>query len=213
MDNATIRIATGLRLGAPVVRPHVCVCGMTVTVDGHHGLSCRHGSGRHSRHNQVNDLLARAFISTGTLTTREPHSLCTNSGKRPDGVTQVPWRRGRCLAWDATCPDTFAVSHVQSSSTHAGSAAAAAESKKIQKYADIINGVDFVPVAIETSGVWGQQALELVSDIGRRIAAVTHESRSTMFLRQRLSVAVQRGNACCILGTFRSEHDDSQQNV
>jgi hypothetical protein len=56
---------------------------------------------------------------------------------------------------------------------HAGSAAAAAESEKIKKYADIINGVDFVPVAIETSGVWGQQALELVSDIGRRIAAVT----------------------------------------
>ena len=214
MDNETIRIATGLRLGAPVVRPHVCVCGTTVTVDGHHGLSCRHGSGRHSRHNQVNDLLARAFISTGTLTTREPQSLCTNSGKRPDGVTLVPWRRGRCLAWDATCPDTFAVSHVQSGSTHAGSAAAAAEYKKSQKYADIINGVDFVPVAIETSGVWGQQALHLVSDIGRRIAAVTHESRSTMFLRQRLSVAVQRGNACCILGTFRSaEYGDPQQNV
>jgi hypothetical protein len=57
-------------------------------------------------------------------------------------------------------------------------------------YLDIINGVDFVPVAIYTSGVWGQQALELVSDIGRRIAAVTHESRSTMFLRKCLSVAV-----------------------
>jgi hypothetical protein len=214
MDNATIRIATSLRLGAPVVRPHVCVCGVTVTVDGYHGLSCRHGSGRHSRHNQLNDLLARAFINTGTLTTREPHSLCTNSGKRPDGMTQVPWKRGRCLAWDATCPDTFAVSHVQSSSTQAGSAAAAAESKKTQKYADIINSVDFVPVAIETSGAWGQHAMDLVSDIGRRLAAVTHEPRSTLFLRQRLSVAVQRGNACCILGTFptfRSDH--SQQTV
>jgi hypothetical protein len=89
MDNTTIRIAVGLRLGAPIVRPHVCVCGTTVTVDGHHGLSCRHGTGRHSRHNEVNDLLCRAFISSGTPATREPHSLCTNSGKRPDGVTQV----------------------------------------------------------------------------------------------------------------------------
>ncbi len=51
MDNATVRIAVGLRLGAPVVRTHKCVCGSLVTVDGHHGLSCRHGSGRHSRHN------------------------------------------------------------------------------------------------------------------------------------------------------------------
>jgi hypothetical protein len=33
MDNATVRIAAGLRLGAPIVRPHVCVCGKMVTVD------------------------------------------------------------------------------------------------------------------------------------------------------------------------------------
>jgi len=50
---------------------------------------------------------------------------------------QVPWSRGRCLAWDATCPDTLAVSHVLASSTRAGSAAATAEAMKSQKYADI----------------------------------------------------------------------------
>ena len=207
MDNATVRISAGLRLGAPVVRLHVCICGGTVTVDGHHGLSCRHGSGRHSRHNQINDLLCRAFASSGTQATREPHGLCTRIGKRPDGVTQLPWRRGRCLAWDATCPDTFALSHVTACSNEAGSAAATAEMKKIQKYSDIIPSVDFVPVAIETSGVWGRQALDLINEIGRRIAAVTHEPRSTAFLRQRISVAVQRGNAYCVLGTLQSSRN------
>ncbi len=207
MDNATVRIAAGLRLGAPIVRPHVCVCGKMVSSNGLHGLSCRHGSGRHSRHNQVNELLCRAFISTGTLATREPHSLCTRDGKRPDGVTQVPWKRGRCIAWDATCPDTFAQSHIQASSVRAGSAAATAEEKKLQKYADIISGVDFVPVAIETSGVWGTHALDLISQVGRRIAEVTHEPRATMFLRQRISVAVQRGNAWCVLGTLSSSNN------
>ena len=198
MDNATVRIAAGLRLGAPIVQPHVCICGTTVTVDGHHGLSCRRGSGRHTRHSQLNDLLCRAFISTGTLASREPHSLCTSSGKRPDGVTQVPWKRGRCLAWDATCPNTFAQSYVHASSTLAGSAASAAELSKNTKYSDIIAGVDFVPFVIETSGVWGEQAVILVKEIGRRIAEVNHEPRSTSFLRQRLSLAVQRGNAFCI---------------
>ena len=199
--------AAGLRLGAPIVRPHVCVCGKKVSSNGLHGLSCRHGSGRHSRHNQVNELLCRAFISTGTLATREPHSLCTRDGKRPDGVTQVPWKRGRCIAWDATCPDTFAQSHIQASNVRAGSAAATAEEKKLQKYADIISGVDFVPVAIETSGVWGTHALDLISQVGRRIAEVTHEPRATMFLRQRISVAVQRGNAWCVLGTLSSSNN------
>ena len=138
----------------------------------------------------------------GTLATREPHSLCTCNVKRPDGGTQVPWSRGRCLAWDATCPDTFAESHVLASSTRAGSAAATAEAMKSPKYADITAGVDFIPIAIETSGTWGEQAFHLVMEIGRRLAIVTHEPRSAAFLRQRLSVAVQRGNAFCVTGTF-----------
>jgi hypothetical protein len=94
------------------------------------------------------------------------------------------------------------MSHIQPSSTQAGTAAAAAEAKKTQKYVDIICGADVVPKAIETSGVWGEQAIELVKEIGRRIAASTHEPRSTVFFRQRLSVAVQRGNAYCVLGTL-----------
>jgi hypothetical protein len=71
------------------------------------------------------------------------------------------------------------------------------------KYSDIIAGVDFIPFVIETSGVWGQQALSLMKDIGRQIAAVTHEPRSTKFLRQRIPVAVQRGHAFCISGYIR----------
>jgi hypothetical protein len=43
--------------------------------------------------------------------------------------------------------------------------------------------VDFnEPVAIETLGIWGEQAIELVKEIGRRYAASTHEPRSTAFL-------------------------------
>jgi len=118
-------------------------------------------------------------------------------------VTQVPWKRGRCLAWDATCPNTFAQSYIQDSSTLDGSAASAAELNKIAKYSDIRAGVDFVPFVNETSGVWGEQAMSLVKELGRRMGEVNKEPRSTMFLRQRLSVAVQHGNAAFILGTLR----------
>jgi len=199
MDNSTVRIAVGRRLGAPIVSSHVSVCGKTVTVDGHHGLSCRFGSGRHPRHNQVNELLCRAFINTGTLATRESHSWCTRDKKRPDGVTQLPCKRGRCLAFDATCPDTFTESYVQANSVQAGSAAA--EEKMSRKYSDVVSGVDFSPSAIETSGVWGEHAMDLVTVIGRRIAAVTHDPSSTMLLNgYRMSVAVQRGNASGVSG-------------
>ena len=160
-------------------------------------LACRRSTGRHSRHNHINDILQRAFNSAGVLSTREPLGLCTQ-GKRPDGITSVPWHKGRCLAWDATCPDTFAQSHVQSSSVSAGAAAAAAELKKRNKYSDMPPHIDFTPVAIDTSGVWGEDARDLIKELGRRIALVQLEPRSTSFLRQRISLAIQRGNSFCI---------------
>ena len=134
LDDAAVRVAAGLRIGAPLVHPHTCVCGSMVAANGRHGLACRKSAGRQSRHSQVNDQILRAFISAGVLATREPNGLCRSDGKRPDGVTSVPWKKGRCLAWDATCPDTYAPSHLQGSSMAVGSAASAAETSKRLKY-------------------------------------------------------------------------------
>jgi uncharacterized Zn finger protein len=44
---------------------------------------------------------------------------------RPDGISYFPFKNGRCLAWDYTCPDTLACTHIKkSTSTEAGRAAA-----------------------------------------------------------------------------------------
>jgi len=87
-------------------------------------------------------------------------------------------------------PNTYAQSYVQANSRKAGSAAIGADLKKLHKYQDISAGVDFIPFAIESSSIWGHHALELVSEIGRRLSEVSHEPRSTSFLCQRLAVAV-----------------------
>ena len=39
------------------------------------------------------------------------------------------------------------------------------------------------------------------------LVTVTHEHRAFDFLMQRVSVALQRGNAACILGTLASNKD------
>ena len=122
-------------------------------------------------------------------------------GKRPDGITVVPWKSGRLLVWDATCPDTFAPSYVASANNEAGAVAALAEERKKTKYAHLDSSHTFTPVAIETSGVIGPQSMIFVRDLGRRLAQVTGEERSTTYLLQNLSVAVQRGNAASIRGT------------
>ena len=83
----------------------------------------------------------------------------------------------------------------------AGTVASKAESKKLQKYALLGNSYHFVPIAIETSGVFGPEALSFLRELGRRIKAETGEPRSLQFLLQRIAVAVQRGNMAAVLGT------------
>jgi len=60
------------------------------------------------------------------------------------------------------------------------------------------------PVAIETAGTWDDMAIELVQEIGRRIV-ITQDTRETVFLFQRLSIALQRGNAVSFLNTMNTE--------
>ena len=38
-------------------------------------------------------------------------------------MTLVPWKVGRCLTWDVTCPDTLAASHRALTSVTPGAAA------------------------------------------------------------------------------------------
>jgi len=206
LSNEDVRISVGLRVGAPLVRPHRCVCGTEVNEYGHHGLSCRRSAGRHRRHALANDVIVRAIRSIDVHAELEPPRLLRDDLKRPDGATLDPWTRGKYLVWDFTCPDTLAPSHINRSSTAAGSAAVLAEGKKREKYSELITSGPyiFVPIAIETMGAWGPEAQEICREIGGRITRSTGDVRSTAFLRQRLDVAIQKGNAAAVLGTMHS---------
>jgi len=206
LDDTSLRIAISLRLGATMCAPHTCVCGAEVDSGGTHGLACRKSAGRHMRHNAVNDLIKRALTSAGIPTILEPKSLCRDDGKRPDGLTVLPWANGRCMVWDFTCPDSLAASHLNRAVVGPGSVANDAESRKSAKYQTLSPLYCFTPVAVETLGALGDEASIFFRDIGQRIATVTGEPRSYQFLMQRLSVSVQRGNAACVLGTVPSAH-------
>ena len=45
--------------------------------------------------------------------TKEPKGLVQGDGKKPDGLTLVPWKAGKALTWDATIVDTFAASYLK----------------------------------------------------------------------------------------------------
>ena len=204
LDDNAIKVAVGLRLGANLCTPHTCHCGTLVDARGNHGLACRRSQGRLTRHSLLNDTIQRALSRAGVQATREPVGLLRNDGKRPDGCTVVAWSRGKCLAWDATTPDTLAASHLADSSQTPASAAERAASLKIQKYSEIIKTHLFCAVAVETMGPINKDGTDFLSEIGRRATKISGDPRESAFLFQRISVIIQRCNAISFLGTFVS---------
>ena len=134
LDDTAMRIAVALRLGAPVCIPHRCICGATVDSTGIHGLSCRKSAGRIARHTAINEIVKAALTVAGVPCRLEPRGLARDDGKRPDGVTSIPWKDGRCLVWDVTCPDTLATSYIAKAVSGPGIIASDAESRKRVKY-------------------------------------------------------------------------------
>ncbi|ESN99382.1 hypothetical protein HELRODRAFT_162929 [Helobdella robusta] len=79
----------------------------------------------------------------------EPSGIAAHDSKRPDGCTLIPWRAGRCLAWDVTVPGTFAERYVQLISKESGLAATRASDEKIKKYDGAFPSMEFLPICIE----------------------------------------------------------------
>ena len=203
MDDSTIRVAVCLCLGAHLCRPHTCrQCSVEVDSVATHGLSCHWSEGRHHRHAAVNDIIHIALSSAKIPSRLEPSGLYCSDGKHRDGISVVPWKSGKLLVWDATCPDTFAPSYEMSATSEAGAVAALAEVRKEAKYISLCSTHIFTPVVIETSGVFCSKSLSFIRELGRRIVHVTAEVNSTNYLMQRLAVAVQRGNGATVLGTM-----------
>jgi hypothetical protein len=78
---------------------------------------------RFSRYTEINSIINRSLTSIHVNSTLEPNGLSGDDGKRPDGMTLVPWNKGQPLVWDVTVVDTLADSYVLKTSEVSGLAA------------------------------------------------------------------------------------------
>jgi len=97
------------------------------------------------RHHVINDLIWRALFKAGLPSIKESHGLLRSDNKRPDGLTLIPWRDGRCTTCDVTVTDIVVPSYLNISSACAASAAEAAAKRKEDKYTDIACNYYFFP--------------------------------------------------------------------
>ena len=118
-------------------------------------------------------------------------------------MTVFPFRNGKALVWDATCSDTFAATNLPHTALQPAYAANLAESNKLQKYRQLLDRYLFQPIAVETTGVLGSSTRQFLKELGRRMATETGDAREGAWLRQRISFAVARGNAQCIIASAK----------
>lgn len=202
LDNNAARIAVALRLGCQICEEHYCVCGALVAKNGRHGLSCKYTKGWIPRHNDFNNIISHTFSSAGIPNIIQPPGISRVDGKKPDGMTLIPWSRGKSILWDVTIRDTLAPSYLSLASSKAGAVADLAERKKHNHYISLKENHHFTPIAFESLGSCGPETKIFLGRLGKLLKKATGEKRSLDFLFQKISIAIQRGNAACIFGTF-----------
>ena len=207
MSDEMILVAMGYRLRLRTCEPHTCPCDKDMDARGLNGLSCRRSSARQQRHAQLNDIIWRAIKRAQIPIANEPVGLSRTAGKRPNGATLISWSREKPLVWNVTVPDTFAESHLKDIAVLAG--AVAKSGGNIQDYQLHVNNNThlFVPIAIDTSGAWNNETIEIVQEIGKRIKSITNDLNKTNYLFQRISTAIKRGNAVSFLNIYSHEQE------
>uniref|UniRef100_A0A8D8XCX4 Uncharacterized protein n=1 Tax=Cacopsylla melanoneura TaxID=428564 RepID=A0A8D8XCX4_9HEMI len=103
--------------------------------------------------------------------TLEPTGIFCQDGKRPDGMTIIPWIRGQNLVWDVTCVDTFAQCYLRNTTEHAGAAAEIACKKKEKKYEGLTSQYLFCGMVVETMGPFGKSFKKIVDEIAEKMSA------------------------------------------
>ena len=89
MEDKVLRVAMGLRIGAPLVQPHVCChCCEQIDVKETHGLICCRSQGHYPRYSSLNEVVKRSLKSAKIPSQLESNEMLRSDGKPPIGVVQ-----------------------------------------------------------------------------------------------------------------------------
>jgi len=136
--------------------------------------------------------VVRTLRSIGIPAILEPPGLLRLDGKKPEGITLIPWSGCCSMLWDFTYPNTRTPSHLPRTTFTVGATASSAKSCKIIKYSDLshcndgclgvgCNGPSF---SVRSSPICGFDS---------------RDPRSALFLKQRIDIATERQ---CTIGSY-----------
>ena len=211
LSNAAFLAAARHRLGLAMplmAAAPACDCGHEDAASPDHAHVCNATKGlRTSRHDQQVNAWRRVLQRAGCSSCREPtyrtvaaRAAANAAGlRRGDIFATMP--DGRLLALDVVVVHPWASSYAAGASRTNGKAARVAAARKRTEFATIgegAGGFDFVPIAVETGGRLGVDALRLLSELGDVAAASNSRLSKAAFVRRalaELACSLCRGNA------------------
>ena len=213
LEPAEFQIAVKWWLGIAVIDIPVCSFCPSHAL-GHHALTCKHRGDVVSRHNRLRDVLLESCrlaclgpqVEVGSGLEHEGHRT------RPADILIPHWDLGKPAALDLTVTSTLNSSTLMEAGVTSGSAALAAEVRKHNandaKCSEL--GWSCIPIAVETYGCWGAEAMQTLSCLASRLATRGNCSKShaTCLLYGRFSLTLMRANARALLSRAGSSVED-----
>ena len=189
-------------------------CDQAMDPRGYHALTCRKSGSLGIRHNALREAFLHFCHVAKWDARREVPDLIKGTASRPADILlpgsslSIP----KYSSSFSTCLD-FAVCHNQQSkyikkaSVESGAAATGyEESVKMPRYlAECTrNKLNFIPMVVEVFGAWGKSARPVMENVARAVSStsVFDEEKAQCYLRQGLSVVLQRQNARTLLKFF-----------
>ena len=205
LTNVETTLAIRLRLGLPPSdhMPEFCACGFDMERDHDHFLNCPkfRGSWTTRQHNRLVRVNAHHLNLAGFTVTVEPYAPRSSEKKhRPDAIA---FFGPHSHMSDTTRVNATAPSRVESGQKQ-GRVAKYAEAKKKSDYLKTELAKthefkdEFIPIAYEVHGTWGEGAISAVTPIlkgAQELMGPTLAKDLAANYVRRIAVELQRGNA------------------
>ena len=207
LDNRSFAVAMGFRLGLPLMPSSECRalhCSHQQDEMGDHAMHCRDDHGvKGGRHDRIRDKIHKEAQRASLNPTKEMPGLVTGSQSRPADVFIPQWIDGRKIAFDVsvTSPTQEALL-LRAAEIPAAAIEARKASKKRTHFDNCrAEGIFFQPLVVETFGGWDKEAVNFLKKMATQDARRWGKlpSLEIKYFFQRLSVALQRGNATLLL--------------
>ena len=207
INSRSFGMAMAYRLGLPLLEEGDCRaehCSRQLDVLGDHALHCRDDHGmKGGRHDRIRDLIFKEAQKASLSPTMEMPGLVPGSQSRPADVFIPSWVNGKKVAFDISVVSPTQDAIVDRASDYAAAAIEMRKAAKNRTHFDNCRaqGIAFEPLVVETFGGWDSDAVKFLKDMARQSARRwgKNNSEEIKFFFQRLSVALQRGNASLLI--------------